>query len=120
MCVTIHIRNKITIGRDNVKFDYIVGNRNFNTYEEAMKYCDLCDFDIHEMIEVKEIKEAEATENKIYWYEFWLRGFSLGCQPKGHIEVNHNKGRWGIIAYDRKLSNEECENYDLKEWIEVG
>lgn len=101
-------------GVNGMAFDYIVGNRNFNTYEEAMKYCDMCDFDFRDMIEVKEIKEEK--ENKIFWYEFRLRGFSLGCQPKGHIEVDHNKGRWGIIAYDRELTENEKYEYDLMEW----
>ena len=103
-------------------FDYIVGNRNFRTYEEAMKYCDLCDFDFHEMIEVKEIKDEkeiqkpEAKEGEIYWYEYKLRGFSLGCQPKGFVDRDESKGKWGIIAYDRKLSRSEMDDYDLREW----
>ena len=97
-------------------FDYIVGNRNFNTYEDAMQYCDSVDFDFRDMIEVKEVKEPEATENKIYWYEFRLRGFSLGCQPKGWINRDESQGRWGIIAYDRELTASECEDYDLRVW----
>lgn len=106
-----------------MQFDYIVGNRNFNTYEEAMKYCELCDFDFRDMIQVKEIQEEqkeiqEQKENKIYWYEFRLRGFSLGCQPNGWIDRNENMGRWGIIAYDRELSVSECYEYDLSKWAE--
>jgi hypothetical protein len=58
-------------------------------------------------------KEAEKETNNIYWYEYTLRGFSLGCQPKGFIEHNDNIGRHGIVSYDRQLTNEELSDYEL-------
>jgi hypothetical protein len=50
---------------------------------------------------------------ELFWYAYRLRGFSPFCQPKGHIEVNENIGRHGIIAYDRQLTNEELDEYEL-------
>jgi hypothetical protein len=52
----------------------------------------------------------------LHWYEYKLRGFSPFCQPKGHIQHDESKGRWGIIAYDRELTPNELEEYDLKKW----
>jgi hypothetical protein len=59
-------------------------------------------------------KHGNKDNNNLYWYEFRLRGFSLGCQPKGHKEVIHDKGRWGIISYDRQLEENELFEYDLQ------
>jgi hypothetical protein len=47
------------------------------------------------------------------WYELRLRGISLGCQPKDFVEVDHTKGRWGIVAYDRELTKEELDIYEM-------
>jgi hypothetical protein len=66
------------------------------------------------MIEVKEDKEEETETNNLYWYEYRLRGFSLGCQPRGHVEVNHSVGRFGAIAYDRPLTETEINDYELR------
>jgi hypothetical protein len=52
-------------------------------------------------------------KKSIHWYAYTLRGFSLGCQPKGFIEHNENIGRYGIIAYDRELTKNELYDYDL-------
>jgi hypothetical protein len=54
--------------------------------------------------------------NNIYWYEYKLRGFSPFCQPKGFINHDESKGRWGLIAYDRPLTDAELDEYDLKIW----
>ena len=56
----------------------------------------------------------QIKKQGIYWYEYLYRGFSPGCQPKGHIEVDHSKGKFGIIAYDRELTDKEIQNYELK------
>ncbi|WP_235190051.1 hypothetical protein [Bacillus gaemokensis] len=49
----------------------------------------------------------------MYWYEYRLRGFSLGCQPKDFVDVNHEHGRFGAVAYNRELTDEEVERYEL-------
>lgn len=68
--------------------------------------------------ELKQAKTAAETTKKessnLYWYEYKLRGFSPFCQPKGHIQHDESKGRWGIIAYNRELTKEELNEYDLK------
>lgn len=50
---------------------YIVGNRSFNTIQEAQEHCNNCDFDydmiIQEPEEIKQIEPVETatkTENK--------------------------------------------------------
>lgn len=48
-----------------------------------------------------------------YWYEYRLRGLSLGCQPKGFVDSNADHGRFGSVAYSRKLTEEEIEEYEL-------
>ena len=50
----------------------------------------------------------------IYWYQYRLRGFSLGCQPKGFVNHDDTYGKWGAVAYDRPLTKEEMESYDLE------
>lgn len=51
-----------------------------------------------------------------YRYGMRLRGFSIGCQPKkGFIErTDDTSGRYyDILAYDRQLTQEEVEAYEL-------
>lgn len=55
--------------------------------------------------------------NKLYWYEYLFRGFSIGCQPKGFIERDDEYGRFGAIAYDRALTEKELSEYELKQII---
>jgi hypothetical protein len=67
----------------------------------------------------KELKQqlnkikGNNKDNNIYWYEYRLRGFSPFCQPKGHIEYNPNIGRHGIISYNRPLTQDELNEYEL-------
>lgn len=56
--------------------------------------------------------------SKLYWYAYRLRGFSLGCQPKGFVERNEDYGRFGSIAYNRQLTEQELSDYELDEIIE--
>jgi hypothetical protein len=56
-----------------------------------------------------------AKKPKLYWYEFIYRGFSPGAQPKGFVKHDENMGgKFGSIAYDRKLTDEEIESFELK------
>lgn len=53
-------------------------------------------------------------EQKIkYWYEYRLRGLSLGCQPKGFVDSDEDWGKFGAIAYDRPLTEQELVDYEL-------
>lgn len=54
----------------------------------------------------------------IYKYGMKERGFSIGCQPTGvkHFE-NADKlttGYWSYIYYDRELTDEEIDKYELQ------
>lgn len=51
-----------------------------------------------------------------YWYEMQLRPVSVGCQPKGFVEVIEDEGRRGIIASQRELTAEQLDEYDMKTW----
>ena len=53
-------------------------------------------------------------EQKLYWYEYKYRGFSPFCQPKGHIKVDNSKGKFGIIAYNRPLTEKELYDFELR------
>lgn len=57
--------------------------------------------------------------SKKYWYEMLKRPVGIGCQPKGFIEVISDKGRWGIVAYNRQLSQSELDDYEMAEYNEV-
>ncbi|WP_236583364.1 MULTISPECIES: hypothetical protein [Bacillus amyloliquefaciens group] len=57
-----------------------------------------------------EFKRGQGT---LYWYEYRLRGFSLGCQPGGHIKVDHNRGRFGAVAYSKPLTEQQLRDYEL-------
>lgn len=53
-----------------------------------------------------------------YTYGMRLRGFSIGCQPMdGFVErQDDTTGRfYDLLVYDRKLTDEEIENYELEE-----
>ena len=45
-----------------------------------------------------------------------LRPVSVGCQPKGFVEVIEDEGRRGIIASQRELTAEQLDEYDMKTW----
>lgn len=45
-----------------------------------------------------------------------MRPMSPGCQPKGIVAFEEDKGRHGIVAYDRELTKEELNEYEMKEW----
>ena len=54
-------------------------------------------------------------DNGLYWYEMCHRPVSLGCQPKGFVEFDDDKGsHHGIVAYDRKLTDIELNDFEMK------
>lgn len=50
-----------------------------------------------------------------YKYGMRLRGFSIGCQPKGVIErMDDPSGRYyDILVYERQLAKKELEDFEL-------
>ncbi|GAA4880425.1 hypothetical protein GCM10023310_70800 [Paenibacillus vulneris] len=68
----------------------------------------------------KYLEESKTDKNKdqngLYWYEMRLRPASIGAQPKGFVKSDETKGRHGIIAYDRPLTTNEVNEYDLSLW----
>ncbi|WP_462419992.1 defense against restriction DarA-related protein [Salinicoccus sp. Marseille-QA3877] len=52
---------------------------------------------------------------KLHWYELTLRGISPGCQPDGFKDKDFNYGKYGAVAYDRQLRDEEVSKYEMKE-----
>ena len=61
------------------------------------------------------IDESKFTET-IYSYGMRLRGFSIGCQPMNGFlyVVDDFTGKYhDILVYDRMLSDEELEDYEL-------
>lgn len=51
----------------------------------------------------------------MYKYTYRLRGFSIGCQPmNGFLEWRTEKAyKYEVIIYNRELTKEEIENYEL-------
>lgn len=64
--------------------------------------------------------EASNKQSKLFWYEYRLRGLSPGCQPNDFIKVDHSKGRFGIIAYNRPLTQKELNEYELLPFDDVS
>lgn len=52
---------------------------------------------------------------ELYFYGMRLRGFSIGCQPKGVFRrYDDIKGKYhDIIAYERELTEDELQHYSL-------
>lgn len=58
---------------------------------------------------------SKENNEKTHWYAYRLRGFSLGCQPKGFVDKDESYGKFGAVAYNRKLTKEEVSAYELTE-----
>lgn len=58
---------------------------------------------------------AAQEETMEYRYGMRLRGFSIGCQPKGVIarEDDTTGKYYDILVYGKKLSEKELEDYEL-------
>lgn len=94
-------------------------NRQLRGYNEAMSAqldkhaAFLCKYNATKQFETFEVEPQQATSG-VHWYELTLRGVAPGCQPRGFIEVDHNKGRHGIVAYDRTLTEAELDEYEMR------
>lgn len=102
---------------------FTVGNKTFTTEEEAEAYCNESDFDPAIMIQNEShinavnVHHSDLSNkqdiNNLYWYEYRLRGFSLGCQPSDFISHNDSIGMHGIVSYNRQLTDMEISDYEL-------
>lgn len=54
----------------------------------------------------------------LFWYELLYSGIGPGCQPAGFVQVDHDKGKWGIVAYSRELTATELSNYEMRRWAQ--
>ena len=62
------------------------------------------------------IAQNRKEKTVVYRYGMRLRGFSIGCQPKdGFLDREDDEsGRYyDILVYDRELSDQEVEAYEL-------
>jgi len=74
-----------------------------------------------ELTKEKQPEQAQKNyDNGLYWYEMCQRPVSLGCQPKGFIEFDDDKGEHGIVGYDRELTDNELKGFEMKEWDVKG
>lgn len=48
-----------------------------------------------------------------YWYSYRLRGPSIGAQPDDFLEWTDDFGRFGAVAYGRRLTAQEMKQYSL-------
>ena len=55
---------------------------------------------------------------KKYWYEMRQRPVNLGCQPKGFVDRDPDKGRWGLVAYEWELTEKELNDFAMRKWVE--
>jgi hypothetical protein len=53
----------------------------------------------------------------LYFYGMRHRGFSIGCQPMDGLvrrEDDPYLRYYDIIVYDRRLTEKECDDYELE------
>ena len=87
----------------------------FDSWEDMEEWLELTYQDLVDDEMIAPIKPW--PEGTTRWsYGMRLRGFSIGCQPKeGFVEREDDpEGKyWDVIVYDRPLSDEEIDSYDL-------
>lgn len=79
--------------------------------EASIEFIEVVEKDL--LIRKENEVDAKSTNNNLNWYEMKNRPVSPGCQPDGFIEVDHDKGNWGVVAYDRKLTERELNDYEM-------
>lgn len=67
----------------------------------------------------------EEKEKAVYTYYMILRPVGIGSQPKGFIEFKNfdrrtyvpeiNHAAWGMVTYNRQLTEKEMHDYDMIE-----
>lgn len=57
-------------------------------------------------------------KENLFWYEMLYRPVSIGGQPKGFMSIDGSKGRHGIVAYERELTEQELQEYEMRVWQE--
>lgn len=65
-----------------------------------------------------EKQNSLSKKEEIYWYEMTARPVDIGCQPKGFVDFANDKGRHGIVAYDRELTEKELNDFEMKPYQE--
>lgn len=53
---------------------------------------------------------------KVYWYKMLRRPMGIDCQPKGWVDSDHTVGRFGIVAYERSLTVDELDEYEMEKY----
>lgn len=105
-------------------YDFIIEKTNCEDYLWDIFYTekDIEEYKKNELEFISnKFEKASETRKKNYYkrfgykYTYKTRGFSPGCQPKdGFIkfenDINHE---FGVIKYNRPLTSEEIENYEL-------
>jgi len=88
-------------------------------YESSRNMLLMLDLENHDSLDQIEssIREVEFKKG-LYWYEMKARPVSIGCQPDGFIEFDDDKGRNGIVAYDRPLTDKELDEFEMGAWKE--
>lgn len=57
-------------------------------------------------------------DKTLHWYEMTSRPISPGAQPDGFIEWDEEKGKYGVVAYEKALTEKEMAMFQMKEWNE--
>src|SRR5699024_8997297 len=60
-----------------------------------------------------EKNEGNYHSPRYHWYEYKFRGYSLGCQPKNPVAVDHDHGRFGAVAYKEPLTDKQIKEFEL-------
>jgi hypothetical protein len=85
------------VAQQTSEASYIVGNRAFNTYEDALQYCHDCDFDADTMIEkVENISPSHNDQEVFYLYNntfnTYNEAFNYACDNDipVHMIISNN------------------------------
>ena len=94
--------------KENERFKHQL--KNYESFIQHYKVKPTFEKYLHDQLTIN--KDAD----NLYWYEMVLRPLSPFCQPSNHVKYDGTQGRHGIIAYDRQLTDNELEEYELRKW----